>query len=457
MRIFTLSFVFFCGLLPQILMAQDRLPAGLQHLRADLTPELATALDRLFPATTLEKTSRQPAKSLVAELVLDSTITYEAVDAGGGTTTNVPVSRSVITREGNLVTTRESTWEGGSWTPVSESRSFRDALDRDRLQVLVAWDEDAGTWVNTLRLETFYRGNSTELLDSLFIDLYDGTAADWQPFIHLTYSYDDQDRLLESVTASYFFSNTDPTRTVDTYKYNAEGENDEIVTGELEGNDTITSMLTRIAYENGQVTEFTTYYPDFDGENYEPADRITYTYTSEGLQDSIVTYLYDYDAEDWEEVSLENFDYDADGRLTDAYEIIYQVSGEPTISRQTFTYVSDTDYIQESESYEYDYDTEDYVLIESTTYFYSGDIASSTPPVATGTELKVWPNPAGDFLRIDFSEPAVLHLFNQSGKLITQRPYLPGDAINLAGLPSGIYFVSLTTRAAQHRVRVVKG
>ena len=456
MRIFTLSFLVLCGLLPQFLIAQNRLPAGLRHLPTDLSPELTTALDGLFPAVVTGDKPGRTTKSFGAELVLDSTITYEPVDAGGGITTNVPVSRSVITREGNLVTTTESEFENNSWTPISESRSFRDALDRDRLQVLLAWDEDTDAWINVLRLETFYRGNSTELLDSLFVDVYDGTADDWQDFIHLRFSYDDQNRLSEVVSMNYILSATDPTTSVETYRYNEAGENDEIIIAELEGNDTLVSSLIRLAYENGQATEYTSFYLDFDGETYVPDERITYTYTADGQQDSIVTYLYDYDAEDWEAISLEDYDYDADGRLTDQYVITYQPGGEDDITRETFTYISGTDYVTESEYLEYDYTSETYLLVQSTTYFYSGDI-TSTLPLAEGEALRAWPNPATQFLRVDLAEPAALLLYDQTGKLMSRGQYLPGQGIDLAGLPSGMYLISLTTRTARYRVRVMKG
>ena len=454
MRIFTLFFLLLCGLFPQFLGAQDRLPAGLRHLPADLSPELTLAIDRLYSTTEAAHRSGKNTKSFFAELTLDSTITYEPVDAGGGITTNVPVSRSVITREGNLLTTRESSFDGNTWTPVSEVRTIRDGLGRDRLQVILSYDADAGTWVNSLRLESFFRGTSSELLDSVKIDLYDEAAAEWEPAIYLINTYDD-DRLLETASAFYLSPLVDPVITVSVYLYNEEGDNDEIYSGVVEGTDTVPAGLTRMTYEDGRVTEVVTSYPDLDEETYVPDERITYTYTAAGQEDSITTYLYDYDTEDWEAISLEDYDYDAEGRLSDEYVITYQLDGEHDMTRESYTYVPDTDYVSESEYYEYDYATESYVLLQSTTYFYSGDL-TSTPPLVEEAVLRAWPNPATYSLRIDYAEPAAMRLYDQSGKLVFRGQYLPGRAIDVAGLPSGIYLVSLVTRTAQYRVRVVK-
>ena len=457
MRIFTLSIIFLCALLPQYLSAQDRLPAGWKHLRTDLSPELTAAVDRMLSGTAAFEKSGRTSKSFVAELVLDSTITYEPVDAGGGIVSDVPVSKTVITREGSLTTTREWSLDGNIWTPVSETQTFSDGQGRDRLEIVQLWDEDAGAWVNNLRVESFFRGNSADLLDSLQIDLYNESLAEWEPAIYLSFKYDDQDRLLENTSTFYLLPYPEPITTVSLYRYNGEGDNDEIYTGVVQGTDTIPGGLTRIMYEDGLVTEFLTLYPDPDDEEtFVPEERITYTYTAGGQQDSIITYLYDYDTEDFEALSLEDYDYDAEGRLTDQYVITYQLSGEDDMTRESFTYVADTDYVAESKYYEYDYTTDSYVLIQSTTYFYSGDITSISPS-AQSVALRAWPNPATEWLRVDLSEPATFRLYDQSGKLVSRGQYLPGRDIELAGLPAGMYFVSLITPSARYRARVVKG
>ena len=455
MRVLTLCLLLWSGTLLQSLSAQSRLPAGLERYRADLSPVLLRALERSFPDFSAPTKSGVITKSFDDEMFLDSTITYEPFDVGGGNTVMIPITKTTYVQTNDTVlTVRESEINGENWEYVSEIRLTSDPLGRDWRQVAFRWDADLGTWIPDSRSENFFRGNSDEVLDSMYVEAYVEIPGVWERILTTNNTYDDEDRLVEGKIAVVLDELEESLTFLNTYGYNEEGDNDVVITSLLLGADTMPGSRTDMMYEDHKMTEALVSVMD-NGGNFIPQNRVTYSYTADGLQDSIVTYDWNEVNEDWTPAILDNYDYE-DGLLTDHFSTNYEPGGDHFMTWETSTYVPGTEYVQETKTFEYDHDAETYVPTESTTYFYS-EATVSTPPVAVGASLKVWPNPAGDFLRVNFDEPAILHLFDQSGKLLYHRQYVPGEDIGLAGLPSGMYQVSLTTRSAQHRARVIKG
>ena len=455
MRIFTLCLLLWSGTLLQSLSAQSGLPAGLERHRAELSPRLAAVLARTYPEFAATTKSGTITKSFDDEMFLDSTITYEPFDVGGGNTVMVPISKTTYTQTNDtILTVRESEFNGESWEFVSEIRFISDPLGRDWRQVALRWDADLSTWIFDSRSENFFRGNSTEVYDSLYIDIYNEVSGTWQRGLSMVNKFDEEDRLSESRTTFVLDELEEPLIFLDRYSYNDAGDNDVILTSLILGSDTMPGARTEMIYANHRLTEMLGLMLD-EEENFVPEARTTYSYTSTGLEDSIVSYSWNAETEVWTPSTLDNYDYEA-GLLSDHFATSYEADGNHFMTWETVEYVPGTEYIQETKLFEYDHDAEAYTLAESTTYYYS-EITVSTPPVPIGTPLKVWPNPTTALVRVNFAEPAVLHLFDQSGKLLLHQQYVPGHDIDLTGLPSGMYLVSLTTRSAQHRARVMKG
>jgi hypothetical protein len=77
--------------------------------------------------------------------------------------------------------------------------------------------------------------------------------------------------------------------------------------------------------------------------------------------------------------------------------------------------------------------------------------------------VKVYPNPAGDYLNIQFEEPVekqiTLTLFDASGKPVINDVVEPASSekiINIHSLPGGIYFLKLTRGKLINVYKVVK-
>ncbi|MGB3802321.1 MAG: T9SS type A sorting domain-containing protein [Lewinella sp.] len=389
-------------------------------------------------------------------MFLDSTVTYQPVETGGVDMATVPSSKTVFTQTTDTVLTeRVSEFDGTTWQPVSEIRITNDALGREKRQLELRWNDDTEAWVNYARLVNFHRGTSLETLDSFYLDLYNVDSDTWERLYTQTNKYDDGERLVESAIETDLFGFGTYLTIVATYVYNDAGDNDVIRTGIINGADTIPGGRTELTYEDHRVTEELLLVTDDNG-NFVPDERNAYTYTSQGLQDSITMYQWDDQIEDWMATSLDDYDYE-NGLVTDYFSTTYTMGDMVTKTRQTTTYLPGTEYVDETKDFEYEADTDTYVLTESTTYFYSEVNTTSLPPALAKEVLRVWPNPAVNMLRIDFEEPAVLHLFDQSGRLLFTGQHEPGHGVDLGGLPSGVYIISLTTRNVRHQARVIKG
>jgi Secretion system C-terminal sorting domain len=81
-----------------------------------------------------------------------------------------------------------------------------------------------------------------------------------------------------------------------------------------------------------------------------------------------------------------------------------------------------------------------------------------TPSKITGTEdlhfsnLKLFPNPAHDVLTIENTENQAIRIVNALGQVVLYFPVMEQNTVNIAALPSGIYFV----RVGKELVRFLK-
>lgn len=77
-------------------------------------------------------------------------------------------------------------------------------------------------------------------------------------------------------------------------------------------------------------------------------------------------------------------------------------------------------------------------------------------------ELSVFPNPAGDHIRIETGNVRpedILKIFNEKGKLIRQmetKTCQNSQKINVSGLQPGIYIITLESEQGNFAVRFVK-
>lgn len=99
-------------------------------------------------------------------------------------------------------------------------------------------------------------------------------------------------------------------------------------------------------------------------------------------------------------------------------------------------------------------------------YILAGDIADQVQtkldavravhsPQAAVFDLDVYPNPAGDFFRLNNGqEVEAVQLVNARGQIMREQTLLPGEnEISVAGLDPGYYFIRAFTSSGQRLVK----
>ncbi|HKJ40650.1 MAG TPA: T9SS type A sorting domain-containing protein, partial [Sunxiuqinia sp.] len=85
--------------------------------------------------------------------------------------------------------------------------------------------------------------------------------------------------------------------------------------------------------------------------------------------------------------------------------------------------------------------------------FYNGNIPCDTittfpvssSDISANYHFKIYPNPVTDYLSIDYDGNGNINIeiYNANGNIVVKKEFCPKDHINMASLPSGIYFINI--------------
>ncbi|MBB4079112.1 hypothetical protein GGR28_001729 [Lewinella aquimaris] len=439
------------------LIAQtSQLPYALRSHRADLPTPVSKHLQELEQRLLAGPLERTLTKAIADSMYLDSTITYHPVDVGEANPVFVPSSRSVFMETGpGQLRIVESVFEEDAWHFSTQTRTQHDELGRVITQFAEAFDRDIGTWLPVSRLRTYPRAVSTTLLDSLYVEMWIEEDNSWQRVINVRHTYGEMERLQKSTTS--LILDGEELTFEDEYSYDENGDNTEIHYYLISDSERLlTSQETR-EYSNHLVTNSTLFLYDQIDEDLLPEEYITYTYTGTGLTDSITTYLWDDAQEDWSLSSLNNYDYNGLDAVTDEYTATFDIFGDTSLTWIKNTYVAGTTYLETVEEFAFVEDLNSYRRDAYTRYFYrEASTAVNDRPRLT-RQLAIWPNPTAHSVEINLQESALLHLYDQTGRLILTRNWAPGqDRFDLPGLSPGIYQLSARTAEGVYGARLIK-
>lgn len=88
-------------------------------------------------------------------------------------------------------------------------------------------------------------------------------------------------------------------------------------------------------------------------------------------------------------------------------------------------------------------------------FVFRGDMEVGVEEFTHSQELKVYPQPANDWLFVEIEESTEYQLFNVSGQLMSEGVVHPENGISVRELQSGMYVLSLSNTQSQHSVLVV--
>jgi hypothetical protein len=421
-------------------------------------PPSALPYTRIWPASLVKALQQQGydtqtdvsgARPRSAELQLDSTKTFYAY---GIPTPNdsFPLFRSTYSYPAADVKIEVNYQEdNGQWLALQRITYFYDPQERQVEVLAEMYDALEGDFILDSRLESFPRGDSPELVDSLFAYQWDPSAQDWVLLLSNLNEFDVNDHLLASYSTldvlgtPFFFK--------DVYTYDALGDAIRIESLALVDGAEIPTGSRELTYQNHLPIEVVAFVPD-GASGLLPQSRITYAYNGFQKETEVHSFEWDFAQNDWLKTQTTLNNYDSQQRLATTENFFFHNDGTEERERIDYSYVADEHLALESISL---WDGTQYVLSDRTYYYYQG--TSSTPnPISDALPLTLSPNPTTGMTRLNLDGQAIIRLYNTRGEMISSGIYQQDYLLNVADLPNGLYFVTARTEKGAYAGRLLK-
>lgn len=439
----TLLSVLFTG---QI-FAQRTLSPSVRPYAANWTYTLVKAMNRAgFDMPTMPL---QPAAGVASRspLQLDSTKTFYAYAPGDST----PLFRTTYQypQTGTKIEINYQ-YENNAWLPLNRSTLVSDDLQRLVAVESEAFDPETETFQPDSKLEIFPHGDSQVLIDSVFTYLWDSTITDWHIIFSVRNTFDDQDRVLESLTSIEYFG--DPLIFQETYSYDDNGDNHLIEEFAILGNDVFPSSRTAISYVDHRPIESTVSVADSAG--FVPQSRSNFAYTLFGALRLHLAFVWDFSLDNFRMTQRIEYGFDNEQRVASKETTIIEPNAWDERDLVAYAYVEDENLYSEM-FFNWDDDAFDWILDSKKFYYYNG-VTSVDPGAGEVQALAAWPNPTTGLVQLSFEDESDLMVFDVAGQLVQSRRVQPGQPLDISGLPAGIYALTARHTTGVYSGKIVK-
>ncbi len=437
------------GILPVFVQAQHSLAPSAKKHRNSFPEKVEHLLNKAgFDAQI--HTINPSSQPRFTALQLDSTKTFYGYDLNqpGDST---PLFRTVYTYpETNIKVEINSQLETGEWLPLNRITSVYDEQNRLVEVVAQAYDPFEGSFVPDSKLETFYRGNSAELIDSFTVSQWSPDLMDWVVQLSTWNVFDNENQILESYSSIGFLG--EPVLFKDTYFYDANGDNHLIESTAIFEGEEISTGRTENTYMNHLLTAAVVY--TSDGFNFFPESRETFLYAPFGFIARHSIMAWNVEIENWQLAQTTDYQYDEEQRISEKFITFYENGAPADAERPTYEYVEGENLALET-TYLFDADSEIWSLDSKKYYYYDGLTAIPNEPVQV-LALPLAPNPTTGMVKIGIEEVLAVQLFDATGKMISSQLLQPGQMMDLSSLPAGIYQLVAQNEASFYGGRIVK-
>jgi hypothetical protein len=432
--------------------AQKMLPVSIQNNKSLIPAKVLHSLEQAGFEMGKQPTSAEAAivKSRSNPLRLDSIkvfIGYDFDPSGDTTATNLTTYGYPQLWE--KVET-DYVFENGEKLPLSRSSILNDNLDRTVEIYAEVWKPEKGDFFPDSRVVSYPRGTDLELIDSLFVYGFDTLNNSWITIFFTTNLYDDQDRLLESISSFDYFGA--PLLFKDVYSYDANGDNHLVETYAIFDGAELLASKRELTYENHLPVEVIAFGTDGIG-GFFAQSRMTYAYNNQQLEEQVNGYEWDLESEDWFQMTGATYGYDSAKRLTSKLEVLYNQDGSE--EQDLYTYDYEEDYQLHSEAHSFGDGAGGFLLFDRTFYYYSDETLSGKEPQAAQS-LAIAPNPTAGMIRLDLQEEAIVRIYTTDGSLISSNVCQPNTTMQLDQLPTGLYVISAQGATGLYTGRLIK-
>ncbi|MFM9946957.1 MAG: T9SS type A sorting domain-containing protein [Saprospiraceae bacterium] len=437
------------GILPVFSQAQHSLAPSAKQRRNSFPEKVEHLLNKAGFDAQIHP-SNQPSQPRFTALQLDSTKTFYGYDLNqpGDST---PLFRTVYNYpETNIKVEINAQQEAGEWAPLNRITSVYDEQKRLVEVFAQAYDPTAGSFIPDSKLETFYHGNSAELIDSFTVSQWSPDLMDWVVQLSTWNVFDNENQILESYTSIGFLG--EPILFKDTYFYDANGDNHLIESTAIFEGQELLSGRTENTYMNHLLTAVVVY--TSDGFNFFPDSRATFLYAPFGLLARHSLMGWNIEIENWQLNQTIDYQYDEEQRISEKFKTFYENGVPADAERPTYEYVEGENLALET-IYLYDAVSETWSLDMKTYFYYDGLTATPSEPRPL-LALPLAPNPTTGMVKIGIKEALAVQLFDATGKMITAQLLQPGQMLDLSTLPAGIYQLVAQNETSFYGGRIVK-
>lgn len=432
--------------------AQRALPPALQPYASNLSYSVSKSMHEagfLLPAMP-DARNLAGAEMLNPEFRLDSTENFYGYELNG-IGDSLPFARSIYKYPFSDVKIEINyMYEAGEWKKINRTTFVSDAQHRLVEALAEVFDETTQAFLPDSYLEVLPHGNSATLMDAFIVSQWDDTIMDWKVLFSTKNTFDDSDRLLESLSTFDYFG--EPLLLKDVYGYDANGDNVLIESFSLFGGIEYPSGNQQLEYENHLLTVLIEFAPDDQGEQ-QPVQKTEYTYTGAGKTETENHFGWDVEKEDWRQNEALLFAYDNVLRLSARETRRFNLDMPEERERIAYAYLADENLALESF---FTWNGSVFLLSERKFYHYSEQLSASPEPFAEAAPLLASPNPTAGVISVNLSVPASLRIYDSQGALLRSVGYEPEDLTDLGDLPGGLYFISAVSGQKLYSGRFVK-
>lgn len=332
-------------------------------------------------------------------------------------------------------------WDNNQWNDESRITNNYGSNDHILSSLEEEWTNPPGVWQNNTltTFQTLPSGNIEEYISQSWIV----PASVWA----------------NAVRASYTYANDKP-KTIDYYNWVTDTwVNYMKMTNDYDGAGFLVSELqqswesTESAWENISLTNYTNLPNgnieqsimqiwDDDENQWVNSMRNIHDYSANRLS-TIVTQMWM--GTDWINLNRETYTYDSNGREWTQKEEKWNMVTSQWENRGLTTYTYDANGDVTEELYQA-WENTAWVNDSRTVFTYSGSTGIEMP---AGMKIRLFPNPAGDYLYIESSDvesTGSYQIVAINGKIILQNKLLGNmTRVDLTALPAGVYLVKTET------------
>jgi len=428
------------------LFAQTNLPipATFEKLLKQRAPEALAHVEQLFlkPAQAPGLTARGGAPQL------DSTVLYGGYSFG---TDTFPLEKAEFEYVSPQVTVITEFVHFDSWHPNGRTTQIRDNLGRTIEMQGEVYDFDNEMWLPESRIYIAPHGSSLDDLDSMVIEIWDPELSEWITTLGTANSFDDQDRLVASL--SFLNFGGFEIALLDEMYYDANGDNYLIEQSVYADEEWTLYNIVEIEYEQHREVRRTTSAIDEDSGTTFPTNVLETIYDANGNIVRTEKYEFDFFIFDWVVTEVVERGYDNQNRLIFLQTEDFTTNG-PLPQRTDYAYLDGENLAVEVYS-EKDPITQTWIVLEKNFYYYSG--TTSSRDVVIGESLILSPNPTTGFVRLPVSADAQVSVVGINGiSMPVAQSNRTNGQIDLSNLPAGIYYITVQEGLERRVGKVVK-